>query len=131
MQRWKAQTEEVYLPPFQYPRSDRAGCNCCDASIVSGKVQLSVSSVGSSGMQLLFRNSDATAAENLSVSSVGSSGMQLQPVPRSPRAPSCFQYPRSDRAGCNYLPLNEPFQPGGLSVSSVGSSGMQQVTFEL
>jgi len=88
---------------FQYPRSDRAGCNMNFDASLRGDGLLSVSSVGSSGMQQNRSSRGWRDGVPLSVSSVGSSGMQ----PRSPgglvRAQVFFQYPRSDRAGCNFL----------------------------
>jgi len=63
--------------------------------------------------------------KELSVSSVGSSGMQ-QPLGALRLQPfSFFQYPRSDRAGCNFHSPTRVLASGSLSVSSVGSSGMQ------
>jgi len=41
-------------------------------------------------------------------------------------APASFQYPRSDRAGCNKLCITAYNDTDKLSVSSVGSSGMQR-----
>jgi len=90
-----------------------------------GSILLSVSSVGSSGMQqlgdayihraiwafsILGRiERDATMRvlaamildQSLSVSSVGSSGMQRVELCPARRSTHPFQYPRSDRAGCN------------------------------
>ena len=110
---------------FQYPRSDRAGCNAACVEAGSG-------------------------VSGLSVSSVGSSGMQPPVLPDCPLPLPAFQYPRSDRAGCNRSAKlagavvcetfsilgrierdatrerrNRDLSPRGLSVSSVGSSGMQ------
>jgi len=85
---------------FQYPRSDRAGCNPPGRWLAPIEVVLSVSSVGSSGMQL----------------DIGQLFRGLRPD---------FQYPRSDRAGCNPRHKADPLVMASLSVSSVGSSGMQ------
>jgi len=159
---------------FQYPRSDRAGCNSLLAWSSSSNIVLSVSSVGSSGMQLSricvrgklaysfqYPRSDRAGCNapsgsflcrlpSLSVSSVGSSGMQLDTedaawdgqdsfsilgrIERdatngpfsSQNEPETFQYPRSDRAGCNHSHTLAPTHKRCLSVSSVGSSGMQR-----
>jgi len=165
----------ILFSAFQYPRSDRAGCNdCCPPHPPQGW-RFSVSSVGSSGMQLAadhrtlrgFRafsilgriERDATTAGpgktqpggRLSVSSVGSSGMQLRDLLSTQRRRKPFQYPRSDRAGCNLADVPAVLRDvldfqyprsdragcniaggallavvGVLSVSSVGSSGMQR-----
>jgi len=90
-----------HLTGFQYPRSDRAHCNLDGASSSSGNTRLSVSSVGSSPLQLalwvampqapqpfsILGRIEPTATlpspifaargDALSVSSVGSSPLQL------------------------------------------------------
>ena len=168
-------SKTLLLDHFQYPRSDRAGCNVDLPPGCKFLEHLSVSSVGSSGMQLyalpvvnlgvaafsilgrierdatlrsihlLSRYSppfsilgrierDATTSRLdhpfsqalLSVSSVGSSGMQRPAEGGDDNPGGSFQYPRSDRAGCNCGSHCGPNRSGsGLSVSSVGSSGMQ------
>ena len=114
---------------FQYPRSDRAHCNLPrGAGRPRGRVaQLSVSSVGSSPLQLRSMGNSGSRWNRLSVSSVGSSPLQL-PIPGASSEASArgsfsilgrieptatpsewttatnvpsFQYPRSDRAHCN------------------------------
>ena len=136
----------LQLTYFQYPRSDRAGCNCAIPYWFCFIQQpLSVSSVGSSGMQLEGIVDITGVPAGLSVSSVGSSGMQLKmlssvlardlpfsilgrierdatsrPGWTSPGRP-LFQYPRSDRAGCNSLSIILSLRVRHLSVSSVGS----------
>jgi len=112
--------------PFQYPRTDRTGCNF-------GVVGL-----------LISRNW-------LSVSSDGSNGVQHQGLDGFDPVPAGFQYPRTDRTGCNHpkwprVTLSSPsfsilgriergatLLPGmaavkrsHLSVSSDGSNGMQR-----
>ena len=87
---------------FQYPRSDRAHCNRRICLRDAGPIFLSVSSVGSSSLQLGTDSLRVAVLWDLSVSSVGSSSLQL---PASALAgvqePRLFQYPRSDRAHCN------------------------------
>ena len=111
---------------FQYPRSDRAHCNDRHGEHRRRFQDLSVSSVGSSPLQLWISRISHGATISFQ-------------YPRSDRA-HCnfdveageddgeynFQYPRSDRAHCN-LP-DEDRIPGPhleLSVSSVGSSPLQ------
>jgi len=94
---------EPYI--FQYPRSDRAGCN-------------------------VFEDEESALNYALSVSSVGSSGMQPAGAEVIARAREAFQYPRSDRAGCNSRMRSRRLSVASLSVSSVGSSGMQRFDVE-
>ncbi len=79
---------------FQYPRTDRMGC---DPSCL---VSLSVSSNGSNGLRrsAVVRPLSLFA---LSVSSNGSNGLRLHKVARRRRCRRDFQYPRTDRMGCD------------------------------
>jgi len=109
---------------FQYPRSDRAGCNGCHPSTTGHPQHLSVSSVGSSGMQPSFLALASRSASTFSI--LGRIERDATNGHRCPRRLyTSFQYPRSDRAGCNAgcLAVRSPIDT--LSVSSVGSSGMQ------
>ena len=63
--------------PSQYPRSDRAHCNFGNACYKPESASdLSVSSVGSSPLQLLQEGDAPARLQGLSVSSVGSSSLQ-------------------------------------------------------
>ena len=135
---------------FQYPRSDRAHCNTPWRWRAALGSPLSVSSVGSSPLQLPESSPPSSLSSDLSVSSVGSSPLQrlhrldcrsdLRPFSIlgriEPTATSIdhktlllrigFQYPRSDRAHCNCAPPTRTRrQSRRLSVSSVGSSPLQ------
>ena len=121
---------------FQYPRSDRAGCNSMrttsscrskgsfsilgrierDATRVEAvhrvkAVHLSVSSVGSSGMQP--RQAGCHIVSLTSFSILGrierdATSLRMKKV----RSIMLFQYPRSDRAGCNPLARRSSPAPG-------------------
>ena len=111
---------------FQYPVSDRMGCNNNGEVGLFPWVQLSVSCVGSNGLQLAHVRIMHTETQQLSVSCVGSNGLQrfssrIPPGMRHRLSVSCvgsnglqlklrngdlevykgFQYPVSDRMGCN------------------------------
>jgi len=115
-------------PHFQYPRSDRAGCN--QRAVQDREAQHKTFSI----LGRIERDATQSRAQRC-------------------RWASVFQYPRSDRAGCNKTGEGPPHPPdlafsilgrierdatppgghrtlGGrcLSVSSVGSSGMQLVS---
>ena len=135
---------------FQYPRSDRAHCNWGEHLEEAWRFALSVSSVGSSPLQRLQDLGLPRSRGGLSVSSVGSSPLQPRLSVPAGFHPSLFQYPRSDRAHCNFRRPSRsgrtpstfsilgrieptatppsPFarrRPMVLSVSSVGSSPLQ------
>jgi len=116
--------EAVFPTVFQYPVSDRMGCNDMKKSSGRPRWNLSVSCVGSNGLQPIAAPC-ITHSEQLSVSCVGSNGLQLRarrcrPHPRQSFSILCriewaatpevvvrvdkntlFQYPVSDRMGCN------------------------------
>jgi len=71
-----------------------------------GPIGLSVSSDGSNGMQLLEGGQKIASLQKLSVSSDGSNGMQLRPGARHDARIVFFQYPRTDRTGCNFVRHN-------------------------
>jgi len=137
---------------FQYPRSDRAGCNhqCCpivryrfrpfsilgrierDATdlqnwLVPWSVKLSVSSVGSSGMQPGSVGTGISPPGGFQYPRSDRAGCNSGSGCSAPESDCFFQYPRSDRAGCNHIRGPDLRQLSYLSVSSVGSSGMQLV----
>jgi len=112
---------------FQYPRTDRTGCNYVGAISGGGGPVLSVSSDGSNGMQPASPGLPVAGFRQLSVSSDGSNGMQpktdqfknfliwpfsiLGRIERDATLnlvflatnSTNFQYPRTDRTGCNVL----------------------------
>jgi len=86
---------------FQYPRTDRTGCNPAIVFHSPHCPPLSVSSDGSNGMQLLRPRWSRPRRLLLSVSSDGSNGMQHRLREINNPITSDFQYPRTDRTGCN------------------------------
>ncbi len=115
----------VLLVPFQYPRTDRMGCDLWGAPGRRESSTLSVSSNGSNGLRPQLHISSPQALPDLSVSSNGSNGLR----PASDEAHTLifhtfsileriewaatrdaglesganpdFQYPRTDRMGCD------------------------------
>ena len=89
---------------FQYPRSDRAGCNFVTAIRWDGPLLvLSVSSVGSSGMQHVYPHPDSDPHSHFQYPRSDRAGCNAFPPGGQIVAVLHFQYPRSDRAGCNDL----------------------------
>ena len=116
---------------FQYPRSDRAHCNNSSGEGSGATVWLSVSSVGSSPLQLALDIDEISDQDILSVSSVGSSPLQPARSASIASARLDFQYPRSDRAHCNVVGSPSSGASVSLSVSSVGSSPLQPPLWQL
>ncbi len=85
---------------FQYPRTDRMGCD---------------------GKGLSYRQPDA----NLSVSSNGSNGLRLPSLFDERLVEPGFQYPRTDRMGCDHAHALPAPRCSELSVSSNGSNGLR------
>jgi len=137
-------------PPFQYPRSDRAGCNqgvrvgCTGRGLafsILGRIERDATT------RALARAYRLVFFQYPRSDRAGCNPELRERVLQSPRSFSIlgrierdatvwvgyyfwvrvgFQYPRSDRAGCN--PSCQAGLPSAwhrLSVSSVGSSGMQ------
>ena len=136
---------------FQYPRTDRMGCDTGRPSFPVAFCILSVSSNGSNGLRPIIGGLHQKHSVHLSVSSNGSNGLR----PPNPLAASnsvstfsileriewaatfaClplllfaagFQYPRTDRMGCDPARWDAGARRPTLSVSSNGSNGLRPV----
>jgi len=129
----QARGERQNRPNFQYPVSDRMGCNSTPACRPGKPTTLSVSCVGSNGLQPVSGNrlpfslrpfSILCRIEWAATFTSFASSMPLKPF---------FQYPVSDRMGCNGLTRVILSRCNTLSVSCVGSNGLQpwQVSYTL
>ena len=87
-------------PYFQYPRTDRMGCDTKSERGASSTKSLSVSSNGSNGLRLRLRLGRVSIVWT-------------------------FQYPRTDRMGCDTGVVLRRRFPSVLSVSSNGSNGLR------
>ncbi len=138
---------------FQYPRTDRMGCDKPEICTPRPRAQLSVSSNGSNGLRLTVCVLLCTS-QTLSVSSNGSNGLRpysdvwwatgdlsfsiLERIewaaPPTPTPTSTlvygFQYPRTDRMGCDYCAWWPCDGSDTLSVSSNGSNGLRLQTMQ-
>ncbi len=109
---------------FQYPPSDRRCFNFARGLGLRGAHILSVSTIGSSLLQLR-PPANRPHRESLSVSTIGSSLLQLKMVAYRPAASLIFQYPPSDRRCFNSV-QNATKPRIELSVSTIGSSLLQR-----
>jgi len=112
--------------PFQYPRTDRTGCNDDEAGARHLHLaHLSVSSDGSNGMQLLRSHGRHGWSCTFSIlGRIERDATTFWPALWAGLT-AFFQYPRTDRTGCNLLFWGEITEVARLSVSSDGSNGMQ------
>jgi len=85
---------------FQYPVSDRMGCNEMVARLETLEDALSVSCVGSNGLQRGRRDDGHRAGPPFSILCRIEWAATSLPSP-SPLVGGYFQYPVSDRMGCN------------------------------
>ncbi len=89
---------------FQYPRTDRMGCDPCASTWQTSSSQLSVSSNGSNGLRPPLhriphgRRGTFSILERIEWAATGGGG-------RGSLSVSAFQYPRTDRMGCDRLPV--------------------------
>jgi len=89
------------LLDFQYPRTDRTGCNGRFGN-EGLRVWWTFSILGRIERDATRSRSGTTSTTGaLSVSSDGSNGMQQAYLGRAAEAIRAFQYPRTDRTGCN------------------------------
>jgi hypothetical protein len=100
---------------FQYPLTDRGGCNLRDEYGVTAIVTVSVSTNGSRRVQ---RNLDLVHKQ-LIRRFTGSRRVQLQTLFYLAAMNQMFQYPLTDRGGCNFKMYFEN------SVSTNGSRRVQ------
>ena len=114
---------------FQYPRTDRMGCDPADQRVLCLELKLSVSSNGSNGLRRHKRGT-ADRGRGLSVSSNGSNGLRLREVNGDSRIYTDFQYPRTDRMGCDGDGGRRACPSPPLSVSSNGSNGLRLVSVD-
>ena len=99
-------------PLFQYPQTDRCGCNDRYGPVVPADFRVSVSSDGSMWVQpetLRALREEST----VSVSSDGSMWVQHRRR-RHRRNYHMFQYPQTDRCGCN---LTQEGFPNNVGIS--------------
>ena len=114
------------VSPFQYPQTDRRGCNSATAKLLSSCALVSVSTNGSKGVQLSSASSKHTMQDFVSVSTNGSKGVQQRSC-EIRLAKRRFQYPQTDRRGCNQRGNKNRIVFQQVSVSTNGSKGVQQV----
>ena len=136
---------------FQYPQADRRGCNQVNNFEHHYRLEVSVSTSGSKGVQPPTRVGHAPACQvsvstsgskgvqphidllslkhkNVSVSTSGSKGVQLVAGLASAIPAQPFQYPQADRRGCNPTLSSLCVILETVSVSTSGSKGVQQVS---
>ncbi len=125
----------VPVPLFQYPRTDRMGCDSCLLTTTATHLWLSVSSNGSNGLRLplIACASDVESfqyprTDRMGCDARGTARMAPTPAPFSIleriewaatrrsggfRPPSgAFQYPRTDRMGCDAVGDGESDEVG-------------------
>ncbi len=130
------------------------GCDAVKRKQEIERELLSVSSNGSNGLRPRVSQKPIHPGVILSVSSNGSNGLRRRPRPPLRPVPHHFQYPRTDRMGCDRLELEkritdtvpfsileriewaataktwlESMRYYYLSVSSNGSNGLRRETF--
>ena len=90
----------IEILTFQYPLTDRGGCNNAGFPQRFRPFEISVSTNGSRGMQRRLHEPDDNC-DDISVSTNGSRGMQQVTKRDIGKLVTGFQYPLTDRGGCN------------------------------
>ena len=146
------------LPPFalaitnfQFPQSERVNCNNAPYCFtIRSKSKLSVSTIGTSELQLpeqldrslllkwlsvstigtselqLLERALAGERDALSVSTIGTSELQLITQRAWGVVYMDFQFPQSERVNCNEEESSRLFYGNYLSVSTIGTSELQR-----
>ncbi len=112
------------LDDFQYPRTDRMGCDVSNVPSIWSDEPLSVSSNGSNGLR---RGADGVQHVFRAAFSI-LERIEWAATPGHADAAAAartFQYPRTDRMGCDVTILFLLGQLAVLSVSSNGSNGLR------
>ena len=110
---------------FQYPRTDRMGCDGKGLSYRQPDANLSVSSNGSNGLRHfpfsdeLNRLNAFSILERIEWAATRNSNYRQATA-------LYFQYPRTDRMGCDSTLSMRQCAPHTLSVSSNGSNGLRR-----
>ena len=137
---------------FQFPQSERTNCNRVSCCSTSSPTCLSVSTIGTNELQLVFAPT-IPIRESLSVSTIGTN--ELQPFricqlesrhnafsfhnrnertatmilsATSPKTVPYFQFPQSERTNCNLVASLDLASAGALSVSTIGTNELQRWT---
>ena len=123
--------ERLTWTNFQYPRTDRMGCDahgapCAERGWRSFSILERIEWAATAPRSL-----SAAPCQCLSVSSNGSNGLRPTNEPTPPGRSSPFQYPRTDRMGCDIPGAVSSHTSSRLSVSSNGSNGLRPVNTQL
>ena len=110
---------------FQFPQSERVNCNWVRSSARISDSQLSVSTIGTSELQLVLQRTHRNPHAILSVSTIGTSELQLARGSSKISSALRFQFPQSERVNCNAQKRLLADSSRGLSVSTIGTSELQ------